>query len=134
MEFTIPVHLTDYNGKSFVASMGPFEHSPEREFSLTVNKKAIQDCDDINNLKEVATNLLIGWSGMQTASQTLILENIQLRQALSQRDADLEAADGIIAEAAQMMEQSHEEIEKQYEKKSWHASWNLWPWRKSTEK
>ena len=89
---------------------------------------------DIKSLKEVAVNLLVGWSGMQTASQALILENIQLRQALAQRDVDLEAADAIVAEAAEMVEKRYEEIDKQYEKKSWRAMWGLWPWRKSTGK
>lgn len=134
MQFMLPVTLHDYNGKSFNAEMGPFEHSAEREFALTVNKKAIQDCDDIKSLKEVAVNLLVGWSGMQTASQALILENIQLRQALAQRDVDLEAADAIVAEAAEMVEKRYEEIDEQYEKKSWRAMWGLWPWRKSTGK
>lgn len=123
MRFVLPVELRDYNGKSVVATMGPFEHSTERQFALTVHKKAIEECDNIKSLKEVATNLLIGWSGIQTASQALILENIQLRQALAQRDNDLQAAEAIIAESAEL-------IEKQYGKQSSRAKWRLWPWQK----
>lgn len=115
--------LRDYNGRSFDVAMGPFEHSAEREFALTVNKKAIKECKDINSLKEVATNLLVGWSGLQTAIQKMILENIELRQALAKSNLDLEAAEAIVAEAAEL-------IEKQYGKQSMRAKWRLWPWQK----
>lgn len=123
MQFMLPVMLRDYNGRSFDVAMGPFEHSAEREFALTVNKKAIKECKDINSLKEVATNLLVGWSGLQTAIQKMILENIELRQALAKSNLDLEAAEAIVAEAAEL-------IEKQYGKQSMRAKWRLWPWQK----
>ena len=61
--------------------MGPFDRSTEREFALTVNRRAIDDCSNLEQLKPVAKNLLEGWSSMQTAFQSLMLENIQLRQA-----------------------------------------------------
>ena len=119
----LPVTLRGYNGKNVDVAMGPFEHSTEREFALTVNKKAIQECRDIDSLKQVATNLLVGWSGMQTAMQKMIIENIELRQALSKSQLDLEAAEAIVAEAAEL-------IEKQYGRQSWRAKWRLWPWQK----
>jgi hypothetical protein len=34
-----------------MATMGPFEHSTEREFALTVNRKAIDDCTSLTQLK-----------------------------------------------------------------------------------
>lgn len=99
--------------------MGPFEHSAEREFSLTVNKKAIAECEDKTKLKEVALNLLSGWSSMQTATQSLMLENIKLRQALAKQETDLEAADVIIQEAVELAERAQ---------RSAKAKRNLWPW------
>lgn len=123
MQFMLPVTLRGYNGKNVDVAMGPFEHSTEREFALTVNKKAIQECRDIDSLKQVATNLLVGWSGMQTAMQKMIIENIELRQALSKSQLDLEAAEAIVAEAAEL-------IEKQYGRQSSRAKWRLWPWQK----
>lgn len=123
MQFMLPVTLRGYNGENIDVAMGPFEHSTEREFALTVNKKAIQECRDIDSLKQVATNLLVGWSGMQTAMQKMIIENIELRQALSKSQLDLEAAEAIVAEAAEL-------IEKQYGRQSSRAKWRLWPWQK----
>ena len=99
--------------------MGPFEHSAEREFSLTVSKKAIADCHDSAKLREVALNLLSGWASMQTAVQSLMLENINLRQALAKQETDLEAADAIIHEAMELVERAQ---------RSAKAKRRLWPW------
>ena len=118
MEFCVPVELV-YNGKSSLAMMGPFEHSAEREFSLTVNRKAIAECHDNAKLREVAQNLLTGWSSMQTAVQSLMLENIKLRQAMAKQDTDLEAADAIIHEAMELAERAQ---------RSAKAKRRLWPW------
>jgi hypothetical protein len=118
MTFCVPVELV-YNGKSRVAMMGPFEHSAEREFSLTVNRKAIAECHDNAKLREVAQNLLTGWSSMQTAVQSLMLENIQLRQAMAKQETDLEAADAIIKEALELAECAQQ---------SARARRRLWPW------
>lgn len=99
--------------------MGPFEHSAEREFALTVNKKAIAECHDNVKLREVAQSLLTGWSSMQTAVQSLMLENIQLRQAMAKQKTDLEAADVIIQEAMEIAERAQ---------RSARAKRRLWPW------
>jgi hypothetical protein len=120
MEFCVPVELV-YNGKSSLAMMGPFEHSAEREFSLTVSKKAIADCHDSAKLREVALNLLNGWASMQTAVQSLMLENINLRQALAKQEIDLEAADEIIKEAMELVECAQQ---------SGRARKGPWPWSK----
>lgn len=124
MKFVIPVDVVDYNGRKYQAAMGPFEHSPEREFALTVNRKAIDDCGNLDQLKPVARNLLEGWSSMHTAIQGLMLENIQLRQALAKKDLDLEAADELIMEASREMER----MTRKYAKQSTRARWSLWPW------
>ena len=121
MKFGIPVEMV-YNGKTRITVMGPFEHSPQREFALTVNKRAIADCTDMKQLKEVANNLLIGWSSMQTAVQSLMLENLQLRQALDKRDVDLEAANALLQEASTMMDQYDAQLRK--------AKRGLWSWWK----
>jgi hypothetical protein len=55
-EYCIPVQF-DYNGRKHMRHMGPFEHSTEREFALTVNRKAIDDCTSLTQLKPVAKNL-----------------------------------------------------------------------------
>jgi hypothetical protein len=99
--------------------MGPFEHSTEREFALTVNRKAIDDCTSLTQLKPVAKNLLEGWSSMQTAFQSLMLENIQLRQALDTRDSSLRVADEMLNEAVVAMQQ--------YEQKLQRANKRPWP-------
>ena len=119
MNFVIPIEMF-YNGQKIVRSMGPFKHSEEREFALVVNRKAIDDCSSLNQLKEVAKNLLEGWSSMQTGLQAVMLENIQLRQVLAKKERDLEAADQMLSEAADMVQQ--------YEKQSKKARLNLWPW------
>ena len=121
MQFGIPVEMV-YNGKTRITVMGPFEHSPQREFALTVNKRAIADCTDMKQLKEVANNLLIGWSSMQTAVQSLMLENMQLRQALDKRDVDLEAANALLQEASTLMDQYDAQLAK--------AKRGLWSWWK----
>ena len=102
-----------------MATMGPFEHSTEREFALTVNRRAIEECSSLEQLKPVAKNLLEGWSSMQTAFQSLMLENIQLRQALDMRDSSLRAADEMLNEAVLAMQQ--------YEQKLKRANRRPWP-------
>jgi hypothetical protein len=120
VQFVIPVEMVGYNGQRYRATMGPFEHTPEREFALTVNKKAIEDCSSLSQLKPVAQNLLEGWSSMQTALQSMMLENIQLRQALAQKELDLRAADELMNEAA--------EIVQRCGRQSAQARRRLWPW------
>ena len=109
----------DYNGRKHVRMMGPFDRSTEREFVLTVNRRAIDDCSNLEQLKPVAKNLLEGWSSLQTAFQSLMLENIQLRQALSMRDDSLRAADEMLNEAVVAM--------RQYEQKLKRANKRPWP-------
>ena len=101
-----------------MVTMGPFEHSTEREFALTVNRKAIDDCTSLTQLKPVAKNLLEGWSSMQTAFQSLMLENIQLRQALDGRDSSLRAADEMLNEAVVAMQQYEQQL-KRANKRPW---------------
>ena len=125
MTFVIPVEFA-YNGKNYARHMGPFNHSTEREFALTVNRRAIEDCKSIEQLRPVAKNLLEGWASMQTALQSLMLENLQLRQALAKRDVDLEAAEAIVNEAAAMLDAMREEIERGQQ--SGRARRGLWPW------
>ena len=103
--------------------MGPFERSLERGFSLSIQKKAIEDCDSLGQLKEVSMSLLQGWSNMQEAVQTLVMENIQLRQAMSLRDDEIRAAEALMEEAAN-------QIEKQQRQQSSQSKRNLWPWSK----
>ena len=101
-----------------MATMGPFEHSTEREFALTVNRKASDDCTSLTQLKPVAKTLLEGWSSMQTAFQRLVLENIQLRQALAMRDDSLRAADEMLNEAVVEMQQYEQKL-KRANKRPW---------------
>lgn len=118
MAFGLPVEVV-YNGRIMRGMMGPFENSPEREFALTVNKRAIEECSNLEQLKQVSKNLLEGWSSMNTAIQSMMLENIQLRQAMAKYEVDLRAAEEIVNEAAS-------EIEK-YKQQSRKASMSLWP-------
>lgn len=121
MQFGIPVEMV-YNGKRHTTVMGPFEHTPQREFAITVNQRAIAECEDKQKLKEVANNLLVGWASMQTAVQSLMLENLQLRQALDKRDVDLEAANALLQEASTLMDQYDVQLRK--------AKRGLWSWWK----
>jgi len=109
-----------YNGQIKRGIMGPFEHSAEREFALTVNKRAIEECSSLDQLKPVAKNLLEGWSTMNTALQSMMLENIQLRQALAKKELDLRAADELMNEAAEIVQQCAKQSKK--------AKPSLWPW------
>ena len=108
----------DYNGQKHVRMMGPFDHSTEREFALTVNRRAIDDCSNLEQLKPIAKNLLEGWSSMQTAFQSLMLENIQLRQSLNTRDSSLRAADEMLNEAVVAMQQYEQQL-KRANKRPW---------------
>jgi hypothetical protein len=119
MSFSLPVELS-FNGRRRMALMGPFEHSAEREFALTVNRRAIDECTSLEQLKPVAKNLLEGWASMNTAMQSLMLENINLRQAMAVKESSLEAADILLTEAGQALQR--------YEKQSKRAKWRLWPW------
>jgi hypothetical protein len=121
MKFGIPMEMV-YNGTRHVTIMGPFETSPQREFALTVNKRAIADCSDIRQLKEVAGNLLVGWSSMQTAAQSMMLENLKLRQALDKRDLDLEAANALLMEASTLIDQYTQQLSQ--------TKKGLWSWWK----
>lgn len=121
MSFVIPVQFA-YNGKNYAASMGPFNHSTEREFALTVNRRAIDECTSLEQLKPVAKNLMEGWSSMQTAFQSLMLENIQLRQALSKSQLDMSAAEELLVQASSAIDALREK------KQSARAMRNLWPW------
>jgi vacuolar-type H+-ATPase subunit I/STV1 len=125
MSFVIPVQFA-YNNKNYAAQMGPFNHSTEREFALTVNRRAIDDCTSIEQLKPVAKNLLEGWASMQTAVQSLMLENIQLRQALAKRDVDLHAAEEIITEASKVIDTMRRQSARGQQSTS--ARRGLWPW------
>jgi hypothetical protein len=118
VRFNLPVELV-LNGRRHMALMGPFDHSPEREFALTVNRKAIDDCTSLEQLKPVAKNLLEGWASMNTALQSMMLENIQLRQAIAVKDSSLEAADALLSEAGSLLQK--------YEKQSARAKRSLWP-------
>jgi hypothetical protein len=118
--FSIPIELS-YDGRSYMTAMGPFERSLERDFSLAVNKKALEECDDINKLREVAGNLLEGWSNMQSAVGALVKENLELRQAMALRDYDLEAASELLGEAAEAIEQHR------VQRQSSQAKRRLWP-------
>ena len=120
MQFTIPVELVGYDGRKHMATM-KFEHSAEREFALTVNRKAIEDCSSLEALKPVTKNLLEGWSSMQTAVQSLTLENIQLRQAMAKQQVDLKAAEKLICEASELIDKL------QCEQQSKQSKRRLWP-------
>lgn len=118
--FSIPIELS-YDGRSYMTAMGPFERSLERDFSLAVNKKALEECDDIDKLREVAGNLLEGWSNMQSAVGALVKENLELRQAMAIRDYDLQAASELLGEAAEAIE------EHRAQQQSSQARRRLWP-------
>lgn len=121
----LPVEF-EYNGKSYGTAMGPFNHSTEREFALTVNRRAIDDCTSLEQLKPAAKNLLEGWASLQTSFQALMLENIQLRQALAKRDVDLQAAEEIIIEASKMLETMQKQSSSG--RRLNQARRGLWPW------
>ena len=97
--FSIPIGLK-YNGQECIGIMGPFERSMERDFALVANKKALSECKDIDKLREVACTMMEGWSNMQEAVTSLVKENLELRQAMQMQQADLQAADGVLGEAA----------------------------------
>jgi transcriptional regulator NrdR family protein len=125
MPFTIPVEFVGYDGRKRISAM-TFNHSAEREFALTVNRRAIDECTSLEQLKPVAKNLLEGWSSLQTAFQSLMLENIQLRQALDKRNVDLQAAEEIVNEASAMLEAMQKRSVRGQQ--SWQAIRSLLPW------
>lgn len=121
MKFAVPVQL-EWEGKPCTAVMGPFSHSMEREFALTTSRNALKECNDPAKLKEVASNLLEGWAMMNTALQSTMLENLQLRQAVTVRDSSLEAAEALLNDAVKALQK--------YEQQSAPSKPGLWPWRR----
>jgi hypothetical protein len=121
--FSIPVALS-YKGKDYIAAMGPFERSMERDFALVANKKALDECNDIDKLKEVAWNMMQGWSNMQDATASLVKENLELRQAMQLQQMDLEAADQLLGEAGEAIKTFAEQ------QQSSQARRFLWPFGK----
>lgn len=126
MQYSVPVIL-DYDGRKCVATMGPFERSMERDFSLAVNKKAIAECTDMEQLKQVATNLLEGFSNLQGAVGSLIKENMNLRHAIGLRESDLQAAEELMNHAAALLEQQQSSQPSKPPQSS-QSKWHLWPW------
>ena len=57
MAFTLPV-MASYNGRKFLITMGPFDHTAEREFSLIAAKTAVDHCTDLEALKGNTKNLV----------------------------------------------------------------------------
>lgn len=95
--FSVPVGL-NYKGRDFIAAMGPFERSMERDFVLATNKRALEGCNDVEKLREVAINFLEGWSNMEQAVKALVKENLELRQAMQIQERDIEAAAQLLDE------------------------------------
>jgi hypothetical protein len=121
--FSIPVALS-YNGRDYIAAMGPFERSMERDFALIANKRALDECNDIEKVKEVAWNMIQGWSNMQDATASLVKENLELRQAMQIQQMDLEAADALLGEAGEAIKAFSEQ------QQSSQARRFLWPFGK----
>jgi hypothetical protein len=121
--FSIPAALS-YNGRDYIAEMGPFERSMERDFALVANKKALDECNDIDKLKEVAWNMMQGWSNMQDATASLVKENLELRQAMQIQQMDLEAADALLGEAGEAIKTFAEQQQSSQAKRF------LWPFGK----
>jgi hypothetical protein len=121
MMFSIPVGL-NYNGHDYIAHMGPFERSIERDFALVANKRALAECNDVGKLREVAGNLLEGWSNMQEAFTALMKENLELRQAMQMQQHDLDAAEALLGEAGDAINRMSAE-----QQRSSQARRFLWP-------
>ena len=84
-KFAIPIELP-LGGQLRTVVMGPFEHSAERQFTLAVQHKAIDECHDLAKIKQISKHLLESWAALNTGFQGMMLENMQLRQALAQRN------------------------------------------------
>lgn len=125
MKFALPVQLS-LNGQSSVAWMGPFEHSTEREFLLHSQKRLLEECEDKEKLRKVAIQLWESHIAQGTAVQSLLMENIQLRQAMAVQQSSLQAADAMLTEAGKALQQ--------YERQSADAKKGLWPWQRSARK
>jgi len=121
--FSIPVGLK-YNGQDCIGIMGPFDRSMERDFALVANKKALSECNDVDKLREVACTMMEGWSNMQEAVTALVRENLELRQAMTIQERDLEAADQLLGEAAEAVTRFAEKQQSAQAKKfSWPFGW-----------
>ena len=121
--FSIPAGL-NYNGRDCIAAMGPFERSMERDFALVANKKAVNECEDVEKLREVACSMMEGWSNMQEAVTALVKENLELRQAMQLQERDLEAADQLLGEAADAVKHFAEKQQSAQAKKfPWPFGW-----------
>jgi hypothetical protein len=124
-KFALPVGLS-LNGQHRIAWMGPFEHSTEREFLFHSQKRVLEECQDKEKLKGVAIQLWESHIAQSTAMQSLMLENIQLRQAMAMQESSLRAADEMLTEAGRALQK--------YEQQSSGAKRGLWPWQRSTGK
>jgi hypothetical protein len=84
----------------------------------------LEECNDIDKLKEVAWNMMQGWSNMQDATASLVKENLELRQAMQIQQMDLEAADALLGEAGEAIKTFAEQ------QQSSQARRFLWPFGK----
>lgn len=98
MAFTIPL-IIGYNGRKMAVTMGPFNHSAEREFSLISAKQSVDNCNDLGALKERTKALVDAFGAMQTALQEKVLENLKLSHTVMARDRDLQAASDLLDQA-----------------------------------
>jgi hypothetical protein len=124
-KFALPVELS-LNGQPYVAWMGPFKHSTEREFLLHSQKKVLEECQDKDKLKQVAHSTLGKPHCSSHCHAKLDDGNIQLRQANAMQESSLRAADQLLTEAGQALQQ--------YEQQSSGAKQGLWPWQRSKGK
>ena len=86
----------------------------------------LEQCEDKDKLKQVAIQLWESHIAQATAMQSLMMENIQLRQANAMQEGSLRAADQLLTEAGQLLQK--------YEQQLSGAKRGLWPWRRSTGK
>lgn len=110
-KFALPVRLV-LDGRDGVAWMGPFEHSTEREFLLDSQRRLLQNCDDKEKLRTVAIQLWESHIAQGTAVQSLMLENIQLRQAMAVQESSLRAADEMLTQAGEAMQRYERQLAK----------------------
>jgi hypothetical protein len=110
-KFALPVRLS-LNGRDGVAWMGPFEHSTEREFLLDSQRRLLKNCDDKEKLRTVAVQLWESHIAQGTAMQSLMLENIQLRQAMAAQESSLRAADELLTQAGEALQKYEKQLAK----------------------
>ena len=100
-----------------------FDRSTEREFTLLVNRRAIENCDNLDSLKNLAKQLLESWSSQQDVVQKLAMENLELAAAAALATIDAKCAEDLLEETVKAYDEKCERLLLESKRRPWPFRW-----------